>query len=88
MDLVNQTLGGYQIAEAIGEGVMARVYKAYQPRLERWVAIKVLAQHLAPDAQFLARFRREARALSQLRHPNILTVYDYGEENGMAYIVT
>jgi hypothetical protein len=88
MDLVNQTLGGYQIVEVIGEGGMSRVYKAYQPRLERWVAIKVLAPHLAPDSQFLARFRREARALSQLRHPNILTVYDYGEESGMAYIVT
>jgi serine/threonine protein kinase len=87
MSLKGHTLGGYQLAESIGHGGMAEVYKAYQPRLERWVAIKVLAPALMTDPQFLARFRREARTLSTLRHPNILTIYDYGEEGGLAYLV-
>ncbi len=82
-----QTIGGYQIAERIGQGGMAEVYRAYQPQLERWVAVKILRPTEASDEEFLARFRREARAIAALRHPNILTVYDYGEEGGIAYIV-
>ena len=82
-----QTIGGYQIAEEIGRGGMAVVYRAYQPQLERWVAIKTLRATEDIGEEFLARFRREARAIAALRHPNILTVYDYGEEGGIAYIV-
>jgi serine/threonine protein kinase len=67
---------------------MATVYKAYQPKLERWVAVKVLdPAYITDDSDVLARFRREAKAIAALRHPNILTVYDYGEEEGLAYIV-
>jgi serine/threonine protein kinase len=82
-----QTIGGYKIGEEIGQGGMAIVYRAYQPQLERWVAIKILQSTGAGDEEFLARFRREARAIAALRHPNILTIYDYGEEKGIAYIV-
>jgi len=86
-DWTGQTIGGYQIAEEIGQGGMAVVYRAYQPQLERWVAIKVLRATEARGQEFLDRFRREARAIAALRHPNILTIHDYGEEGGIAYIV-
>ncbi len=67
---------------------MAVVYRAYQPHLERWVAVKILRASGADDrAEFLRRFRQEARAIAALRHPNILTIYDYGEVQGTAYIV-
>jgi tRNA A-37 threonylcarbamoyl transferase component Bud32 len=82
-----QTIGNYQIAEEIGQGGMAIVYRAYQTQLERWVAIKIMHTTEANSKEFLARFRREARAIAALRHPNILTIYDYGEEHGIAYIV-
>lgn len=65
---------------------MATVYRAYQPQLDRWVAIKVLESEAEGEA-FLARFRKEAKAIAALRHPNILTVYDYGEQEGAAYLV-
>jgi predicted Ser/Thr protein kinase len=85
-DWSGKTIGGYQIADEIGKGGMAVVCRAYQPQLERWVAIKIM--HTEVDSEeFLARFRREAKAIAALRHPNILTVYDYGEEGGIAYIV-
>ena len=86
-DWSGQTIGGYEIAEEIGQGGMAVVYRAYQPQLERWVAVKILQATGASGEEFLARFRREARAIAALRHPNILTIYDYGEEEGIAYIV-
>ncbi len=87
MDLTGKTLGQFRITEAIGRGGMAAVYKAYQPSLDRYVAIKVLsAQHaLAPD--FSERFVREARAIAQLNHPNILPVIDFGQEGDLSYIV-
>ena len=87
MSGVGYTLGGYRIEEEIGQGKAARVYRAYQAQLDRWVALKVLKTSNAGDQEFLARFRREARAIAALRHPNILTIYDYGEEGGYAYIV-
>ena len=72
-------VGPYQIVEQIGRGGMATVFKAYQPALERMVALKVLPEVLAEDPQFRERFRREAVAIAKLRHPSILTVYDHGE---------
>ena len=87
-NLIDKTLGGYSLVEELGKGGMAAVYKAFQPKLERWVAVKVLdPAYTSADSDALARFRREARAIAALRHPNILTVYDYGEEEGLAYIV-
>jgi serine/threonine protein kinase len=86
--LIDKTLGGYHLVEELGRGGMATVYKAYQPKLERWVAVKVLdPAYISDDSEVLARFRREAKAIAALRHPNILAVYDYGEEEGLAYIV-
>jgi serine/threonine protein kinase len=85
--LINTELAGCRIAEEISYGGMATVYRAYQTRLERWVAIKVLHHKLLANREALARFRREARAVAALRHPNILTFYDYGEEQGLAFIV-
>src|ERR1051326_5028733 len=74
--------------EQVGRGGLATVYKAYQHALERMVAIKVLPDVLAEDAEFKERFRREAIAIARLRHPNILTVFDHGEFDGQPYIVT
>jgi serine/threonine protein kinase len=66
---------------------MAAVYKAYQPSMERHVAIKVLPRHMSTSEEFVARFRREAKLLAQLQHPYILPVFDYGESDGYPYIV-
>src|SRR3972149_6227965 len=87
-DLIGQTLGGYRILSQIGKGGMATVYKAFQPSLDRYVAIKVLPPYYAAqDETFLRRFRQEARAVARLRHPNILIVLEYGEQDGTTYIV-
>src|SRR5689334_6453568 len=83
--LINRTLGQYQIIEAIRQGGMSTVYKAYQASLDRYVAIKVLSHN--SDPQFAARFKREARAIAQLQHPNILPIYDSNEQDGILYLV-
>ncbi len=77
----------YQIIKTIGEGGMANVYLAYDTILDRNVAIKVLRGDLANDEKFLRRFQREALSASSLSHPNIVEVYDVGEDNGQYYIV-
>jgi WD40 repeat protein len=86
-DLVGQTLGQYRIVEPIGEGGMATVYKAYQPGLDRYVAMKVLPPIHAKTPGFGERFLREAKAIAGLHHPNILPVYDFGQDGGYSYIV-
>lgn len=86
-NLSGQELAGYKLAEQIGQGGAAVVYRAFQSQLERWVAIKVLDISNAGGKQFLRRFRREARAIAALHHPNILSIHDYGEDKGFAYIV-
>jgi serine/threonine-protein kinase len=86
--IIGQTLGGYQILEQIGKGGMGTVFKAYQPSLERHVAVKILPPYFADqDETFVKRFRQEARAVAKLRHPNILVVMDHGEQHGMTYLV-
>jgi tetratricopeptide (TPR) repeat protein/tRNA A-37 threonylcarbamoyl transferase component Bud32 len=86
-ELIGQTLGGYRILEQIGRGGMATVYKAFQPSLDRNVAIKILPAYYAEqDETFIKRFRLEARAVARLRHPNILIVHDYGEQDGTTFI--
>lgn len=85
--LTGQTIGQYRILEQIGRGGMATVYKAYQPAMERNVAIKVLPQQLAADPTFIERFRQEAKAIARLEHLHILPVYDYGEDQGLTYMV-
>lgn len=87
-ELIGKTLGGYQIVEQIGKGGMASIFKAYQPSLDREVAVKVMPPFFAQqDESFSTRFKREARAIAKLRHPNILVVMDFGEEGEYAYIV-
>lgn len=77
----------YQIIKSIGEGGMANVYLAYDTILDRNVAVKVLRGDLAADEKFVRRFQREALSASSLSHPNIVEVYDVGEDNGQYYIV-
>jgi len=80
-------LGPYEIVSAIGAGGMGEVYKARDTRLERTVAIKVIPPALAADPEFRQRFDREAKAISQLTHPNICTLHDVGEDQGVAFLV-
>jgi serine/threonine protein kinase len=82
-----QTLGPYRIINQIGKGGMATVYKAYQPSVDRYVAIKVLPSQLAESKEFATRFQQEARIIAKLEHPHILPVFDYGESDGVAYFI-
>ncbi len=84
--LIGQTLGQYRVVEQIGEGGMATVFKAYQPGLNRDIALKVLPPHFAKQTDFTERFVREAQAIGNLHHPNILPVYDTGQDKGYSYI--
>ncbi len=86
--LIGQDVGGYRIISQIGRGGMATVFKAYQASLDRYVAVKVMPPYYAEqDDTFLKRFRQEAKAIASLRHPNILIVIDFGEEDETTYIV-
>src|SRR5579884_4544679 len=80
-------LGQYKIVQRIGRGGMAVVYKALQPSMNRYVAIKVLPPYLVQEEEFRARFQREAETVARLDHPNILPVHDYVQEGDVAYIV-
>ena len=82
------TLGNYQIVEKIGAGGMGAVYKAYQPSLGRYVAIKVLPPQTAGDPSFSERFAQEAKAVGKLRHPNIVTAFDFTQQDDIAYLVS
>ena len=80
-------LGPYEILAPLGAGGMGEVYKAKDTRLDRTVAIKVLPEHLAESPERKQRFEREAKAISQLNHPHICTLYDVGEQDGVHYLV-
>jgi photosystem II stability/assembly factor-like uncharacterized protein len=86
-ELIGKTLGGYRIIEQIGLGGMATVYKAYQPSMDRYVALKVLSTHLTQDPTFVKRFQQEAKVIAKLEHLHILPVHDHGEEDGYLYLV-
>ena len=77
----------YEILEQVGSGGMSNVYKAKCHKLNRYVAIKVLKPEFSEDRNFVAKFRTEAQSAACLQHPNIVSVYDVGEENGLYYIV-
>jgi serine/threonine-protein kinase len=82
-------VGRYELGDRLGAGGMSTVVLAFDRRLERYVAVKLLAEHLADDAQFVSRFRREALAAARLVHPNIVQVFDFGldDVSGRHYIV-
>ena len=80
-------LGPYRIIERIGRGGMATVYKAHHPELDRFVAIKVLPDFFAEDETYRERFQQEARSVARLKHPNILSVFDFGQADGITYLV-
>jgi serine/threonine protein kinase len=95
--LEGKTLGKYRILEALGRGGMARVYRAYHPQLDRYVAVKVLRSDLMDDEAFgadasadetwQARFQREAQSVAALRHPNIVQVFDFDVQDDVYYMV-
>jgi serine/threonine-protein kinase len=81
-----ERLGRYQLREIIGEGAMARVYKAYDPEIDRTLAIKLLKPQISENDQYRSRFLREARAAGVLSHPNIVTIFDVGVDETRPYI--
>ncbi len=85
--MIDQTLGQYKLTKELGKGGFATVYLAMQSNLNRYVAIKVLHPEFLRDERTLKRFQREALAVARLSHPNIVGVYDYGEQDGRAYLV-
>ncbi len=87
-EILGHTLGHYQIISLLGAGGMGEVYRAMDTRLDREVAVKVLAHKLALNAEALKRFEREAKAVAALSHPNILAIHDFGVEDGTSYSVT
>jgi serine/threonine-protein kinase len=85
--MVGQKLGKYELIERLGRGGMAEVYKAYQPGLERFVAIKIISGPYADIPQFVSRFQREARSIAQLRHAHIVQVFDFDVDGDEYYMV-
>ncbi len=86
-NLIGQQIGQYQITALVGEGGMATVYRARQASVNRDVAIKVIKVNLAQSADFAKRFEREAQTVANLSHPHILKVFDYGQQQGLLYLV-
>ena len=81
-----EEVGRYQVDQMVGEGAMARVYKAYDPKIDRTLAIKLLKTHLLTDEEYRVRFFREAKGAGILSHPNIVTVFDVGEEDNHPFL--
>ena len=84
---IGDNIGPYEIDRQIGSGGMATVYLAYQRKLDRHVAIKIMHTNFTSDKQFLSRFEREARIVARLDHPNIVPIYDYDELDGRPFLV-
>jgi serine/threonine protein kinase/HAMP domain-containing protein len=86
-EILNSTVGRYAIKELIGEGAMAKVYRAYDPEINRSLAFKILKNDFCVDEEYLSRFLREAKAAGALSHPSIVTVYDVGKVDNSPYIM-
>jgi len=86
-DLTGKTLGRYRVLTPIGRGGMATVYRSYQSSLDRYVAIKVMSQQLVGDQSFAERFQREAASVAQMRHQNIVQMFDFGLHEGISFMV-
>lgn len=86
--LIGKELANYKIEKLLGAGGMGEVYLARESKLKRMVALKILPWHFVADAERSTRFKREARALSSLNHPNLITVYEVGEADGLHFIAT
>jgi serine/threonine-protein kinase len=86
VDLVGRTVHTYRIESKLGEGGMGAVYKAVDVNLDRPVALKVIRPDLGQNQDFIARFKREAKAAAKFKHPNSVDVYAYGEDNGLLYM--
>lgn len=86
--LTGQTLGKTTIQDLLGQGGMATVYKGYQPDIDRYVAVKVMSPLPGQDSAFVERFKLEARTIARLQHPHILPLYDFGQEQGLLYLIT
>jgi serine/threonine protein kinase/HAMP domain-containing protein len=86
-DMLNKTIGRYEIKEMIGEGAMAKVYRAYDPEINRSVAFKILKEDHCVDEEYLSRFLREAKAAGALSHSGIVTVFDVGKLENAPYIM-
>src|SRR5512136_251618 len=84
--MIGRTLGHYQITEKLGEGGMGVVYKARDEHLDRFVALKVLPPEKVSDPERKRRFIQEAKAASALNHPNIITIHDIDQADGIDYI--
>src|SRR5947209_8054305 len=85
--LVGRSLGQFRIVERIGSGRIATVFNAYQPTLDRYVAVKVLPAFHARDPIFVKRFVQEARSVAKLQHANIVPIHEFGEQDNITYIV-
>ncbi|MCH7687989.1 MAG: protein kinase [Planctomycetes bacterium] len=85
---IGQKLAGrYEIEELLGQGGMSAVYKGTDPNLRRTVAIKLIHAHLSEDPQFVSRFEEEAAAVAQLKHPNVIQVFDFDHDKDTYYMV-
>jgi len=86
-DLLGKTIGEYQLIELIHQG-QNTIYKGFQPSMNRYVAVKILRQSLAADPTFVQQFHQDMERIAGLEHPNVLRIYDYGQQDGLLYIVT
>src|SRR5438270_116836 len=84
--LLGKQLDDYKIDKALGAGGMARVYRAVDTKLHRYVALKVITPALRTDSNYSARFEREAQSIARLEHPNIVQIYRFGESEALYYI--
>ena len=87
MDLIGVELGEYRINSVVGAGGMGAVYKAYDPTVNRFVAVKVMQPHFSQDPDFRQRFDQEAMVIARVEHPHILPIYAYGEQDDLLYLV-